>query len=219
MEPAGSVPEGRDYWDRVACEKRFTLPLRVDWLNRHVGPQAHVLDFGCGYGRALEELWRAGYENLTGVDVSSGMLRQCRSRFPVARLVQCDGRCVPARTGSADLVLLIAVLTCITNDEGQRELLKEVRRVLRPGGMLYIGDFLLNKDARNLERYEQLACNGLPYGVFRHPEGVLLRHHRPEWIEDLTSPFQRLESEPYAAVTMNGNSSAAFQYLGRSPRL
>lgn len=216
MEAGGSVPEGTDYWDRVAGEKHFTLPLRMDWLNRHVGPRAHVLDFGCGYGRTLEELGRAGYGHLTGADVSSGMLRQCRSRLPLARLVQCGGRCVPVRTGSADLVLLIAVLTCITNDEEQRKLIVEVRRILRPGGILYVGDFLLNEDARNLERYQQSAGNGLAYGVFQHPEGVLLRHHRPEWIEQLTNPFERLEYEKFEAVTMNGNHAAAFQYLGRN---
>ena len=45
-----------------------------------------------------------------------------------------------------------------------------------------------------------------------------MRHHQQEWIEDLTTTtsFDQLEFETFEATTMNGNKSAAFQYLGRS---
>jgi hypothetical protein len=51
--------------------------------------------------------------------------------------------------------------------------------------------------------------------VFELPEGVTVRHHRREWIEEIMTPFQQLEFELFTVTTMNGNSSAAFQYLGR----
>jgi SAM-dependent methyltransferase len=216
MELAPRTSASAGYWDQVASEKRFTLPLRLDWLSKYLGPQACVLDFGCGYGRTLDELQRAGYGHSTGLDISLGMLREYPARFRSARVAQCDGRGIPCRTASADLVLLIAVLTCIPADTDQRALVHEVQRVLRPGGLMYIGDFLLNDDARNRQRYQDFARRGAPYGVFQHPEGVVLRHHRPEWIEELTGHFQRLEYQTFEAVTMNGNRSAGFQYLGRT---
>jgi hypothetical protein len=45
----------------------------------------------------------------------------------------------------------------------------------------------------------------------------VVRHHRREWIEELTKAFRPLEFEPFTVTTMNGNASAAFQYLGRKP--
>jgi hypothetical protein len=66
-----------------------------------------------------------------------------------------------------------------------------------------------------LERYERDAGQFGVYGVFELPEGVIVRHHRKEWIEPLTRAFTRLAFEHFTATTMNGNPSAAFQYLGR----
>jgi hypothetical protein len=87
--------------------------------------------------------------------------------------------------------------------------------VLRPGGLIYLSDLLLNDDERNRERYKRFAENYKCYGVFELPEGVAVRHHQREWIEELTSSFRQLEYEPFTVTTMNGNTSAAFQYLGR----
>jgi len=215
-------PQGAEaqagYWDRIAAERRFTLPLRADWLAAHLDYRARILDFGCGYGRTLAGLKAAGYENDLGMDFSAGMLRECRAQHPAMRLVQCDGQAIPLRDKCIDLVLLVAVLTCIPADADQCALADEIQRVLHPGGLLYIADFLLNDDARNRERYERGAQEAGVYGVFRHPEGIVLRHHRPEWIAELTRAFRRLECERFEAVTMNGNRSAAFLYLGQSAR-
>jgi SAM-dependent methyltransferase len=63
------------YWNRVAAEKRFSHPLRSDWLGQCLrSPQARILDYGCGYGRSLAELSEAGFQNLVGVDFSEAML-------------------------------------------------------------------------------------------------------------------------------------------------
>ena len=87
--------------------------------------------------------------------------------------------------------------------------------MLRPGGILYVSDLLIDSSLRNLERYERYAGKLGAYGVFELPEGVVVPHHRKEWIEELTCAFALLEFEHFTATTMNGNASAAFQYLGR----
>jgi len=215
-----------NYWDRVAHEKRFSHPLRVEWLERYLkNPRAAILDYGCGYGRTLAELSVAGYENPFGVDFSEAML--ARARVAILRtnelqtnslspgLARNDGHSLPFKNDSFDAVLLFAVLTCIPDNNEQRYLLAEVERVLRPGGLLYVSDVLINNDQRNRERYDRDAERFGCYGVFELPEGVVVRHHEREWIDELTSPFQQLEFEPFTVTTMNGNASAAFQYLGR----
>ena len=47
----------------------------------------------------------------------------------------------------------IAVLTCIAKDDDQKKLMGEVYRVLKPKGVLYMTDFLINEDQRNVDRY------------------------------------------------------------------
>jgi SAM-dependent methyltransferase len=204
------------YWDRVAHEKRFSHPLRLDWLAQYLKkPQAGILDYGCGYGRTLSELSEAGYQNLVGVDFSAAMLARARAEVPHAELIRNDGHSLPFKSDSFDALLLFAVLTCIPDGNEQRFLLAEAQRVLRTGGLLYVSDLLVNNDQRNRERYERNAEKFKCYGVFELLEGVVVRHHQREWIEKLTSPFQQLEHEPFTVTTMNGNQSAAFQYLGR----
>jgi SAM-dependent methyltransferase len=209
------VPLQKDYWDRVAPEKHFSHPLRLEWLPQHLSSQAHILDHGCGYGRLIDQLFGTGYRNVVGMDFSEKMLTECRSRFPNLTLVRNDGRTLPFCDRAFDAVLLFAVLTCIPSDDDQRILLAEVMRVLRPGGIVYISDLLINTDARNVERYERYENEFGVYGVFELPEGVIVRHHREEWIEQLTRAFTRLAFERLSVTTMNGNTSAAFQYLGR----
>jgi SAM-dependent methyltransferase len=216
MDRPRIIPAQVRYWDSVAGEKRFSHPLRVERLTRHAGPRARILDFGCGHGRTLAELLRVGYKNVTGIDFSFRMLKCCRSQLPDVRLVQNDGQTIPLQKHSVDLVLLFAVLTCIPRDGEQRDLLREIIRVLRPGGLLYISDLLVNRDLRNLKRYDRYAGKYGTYGIFELPEGVVVRHHRKEWIEELTGSFSQLEFEPFEVRTMNGNKSAAFQYLCRA---
>jgi SAM-dependent methyltransferase len=213
MQPAFSQIS---YWDRVANEKRFWHPLRLDWLARHSNQQACILDYGCGYGRTLAELWLAGFQNSFGVDFSEAMLARAHAEIPGSRLVRNDGRSLPFKNECFEAVLLFAVLTCVPDSDEQRTLVGEAKRVLRPGGLLYVSDVLVNDDQRNQERYERDFAKYKCYGVFELQEGVVVRHHQSEWIEELLSPFQQLENECFTVTTMNGNKSAAFQYLGRN---
>jgi len=213
---SGTVPIEVRYWDSLGSEKHFFHPLGTAWLTHYANPGSCILDFGCGYGRILGELHKAGFTNVIGIDFSFRMLKRCRSRIPGVRLVQNEGCTIPLQKCSVDLVLLFAVLTCIPQDDQQLDLVHEISRVLRPGGLLYISDLLLNSDLRNLERYDRYAEEYGTYGVFKLPEGVVMRHHSKEWIEMLTGSFHPLEFEAFEATTMNGNKSAAFQYLSRS---
>lgn len=203
------------YWDRVANEKRFSHPLKLDWLTRYLNSQARILDYGCGYGRTLVELSQAGFENLVGVDSSNAMLARAGATVARPALVRNDEHGIPLTNDSFDAALLFAVLTCIPEGDKQQSLMSELERVLRPGGLLYLSDVSINTDQRNRERYQRDAEKFNCYGVFELPEGVVVRHHTREWIAKITSSFQQLEYEAFTVTTMNGNESAAFQYLGR----
>ena len=208
-----------DYWNRVASEKRFSHPLNLEWLRRAPNSTSPlIVDCGCGYGRTLNELKQTGFTNVVGVDFSIAMLSRCRETCTDPLLICNDGRSLPLKSNSIDVVLLFAVLTCIPDSTEQRNQIAEVHRILKPNGLIYISDLLINTDERNRERYEQDAARYNCYGVFELPEGVVVRHHQKEWIDELTSSFEPVEFNRFEVKTMNGNNSAAFQYLGRKTK-
>ena len=205
-----------DYWNTAGTQKAFAHPLNLRRIRQWVSDESTILDYGCGYGRILGELYKEGYENLIGLDFSPAMIAAARAEHPEIQFEVVESAAIPMPDASVDGVLLFSVLTCIPTDEGQRALLKEVHRVLNRGGLLYISDLWLQADERNRERYQRDEQKYGNYGVFDLPEGVTVRHHDPKWIETLTSDFEMVALDELEVVTMNGNPAQAFQWFGLS---
>jgi len=204
------------YWDRVGPSKTFSHQVNVERLRRLLSAESRILDYGCGYGRILGVLQGEGFSNLAGFDPAPAMLAAARRDYPAIAFHDLENPpALPLEGGSADAVLLFSVLTCVPTDAGQIELIGEMNRVLRSGGLLYISDFWLQADDRNLERYARgLERYGL-YGVFDLPEGVTLRHHDRRWIEALTGELEQVALDEVEVTTMNGHSARGFQWFGR----
>jgi len=207
-----------DYWNQVGPTKPCAHPVNIEQLGRWVSPTDRILDYGCGYGRALGFLHVNGYINLIGVDPAPAMIDAARQNFPAISFdVLNDYQRVQLPDASVDGVLLLSVLTCVPTNEGQRAIISEIIRVLRPGGVLYISDMFLQTDSRNVERYVRDEKKYGIYGIFDLSEGVTVRHHTRGWIEVLTKDFDSLELEEISVHTMNGHSAKAFQWFGRKP--
>jgi len=117
-------------WDatRVSFDRLRPLLAALDALP---GPPARVLDLGTGSGavaRLAAELW-AGAE-VTGVDVSEGMLREAKQRASTTRerYVQADAASLPFSDGEFDLVTLNNMIPFFD----------ELARVTAPGGHVAI---------------------------------------------------------------------------------
>jgi len=203
-----------EYWNTTGTQKSFAHPVNLRRVRQWISDEGCILDFGCGYGRVLGELYKEGYDKLIGLDFSPAMIAAARAQYPEIAFEQIESLTIPLPDASVDGVLLFSVLTCIPTDEGQRELLKEVNRVLNRGGLLYISDLWLQTDERNLTRYARDEQKYGIYGVFDLPEGVTVRHHDQEWIETLTSDFTTVALDEIEVVTMNGNPARAFQWFG-----
>lgn len=202
------------YWNSVSETKNFTTPFHAEAFSRLVPKESVILDVGCGYGRTLDELYQLGYRHLTGIDFSQGMIDRGRNAFPYLDLRVKSSEKILYPDNSFDAVILFAVLTCIKDDAEQRELISEIQRVLKPHGVLYVNDFLLNTDERNLSRYRKFSEKYGAYGIFELPEGAILRHHSEDWIHELLSDFQCIDYQRLIFTTMNGNKSNGFYYLG-----
>lgn len=118
---------------------------------------------------------------------------------------------------SFDAVVLLGVFTCIAEDKQQIELIENILKLLKKGGIIYISDFLLNNDERNVNRYNKLQnmYDGYSYGVFELNEGLLFRHHSYEWICKLLSPFKKLYYQEKKYKTLNNHVGNGFVYMGK----
>lgn len=203
-----------EYWNSVSGKKEFTTPFQAEAFSRFVKRESRILDVGCGYGRTLDELYHNGYRNLIGIDFSSGMIERGKQQFPYLDLRVKENDTIALPDGSVDAVILFAVLTCIQTNGEQEQLLREIKRVLKPQGILYVNDFLLNTDERNLSRYEKFKEVYGTYGVFELPEGAVCRHHDEAWIKQLLGDFSELEYSHLTFTTMNGNKSNGFYFIG-----
>ena len=127
-----------------------------------------VLDVGCGAGGMLEPLARFG--EVTGVDTSDELVAFCHKRG-FERVQVGSAYELPAADGSVDLLTLFDTIEHIPDDD---RVLRESRRALAPGGLLFIStpayQFLYaNNDrvAHHERRYtvpalrRQLAAAGL----------------------------------------------------------
>ena len=237
-----------EYWNTEGTQKVFGHPLNLERVSRWLTYESRILDFGCGYGRSLGELFEAGYKNLIGFDFSPAMIASARARFPAIEFHEVDststlrssskrhsssipspsasihafknssapspGGSIPLPDSSIDGALVFSVLTCIPTDDGQRALISELHRVLRPAGLLYISDLWLQSDERNLTRYARDESKYGKYGVFDLPEGVTVRHHDSAWLTTLTSDFEQVALDNIEVLTMNRNPAKAFQWFG-----
>ena len=141
--------EARAYFEAVAgrFEREYALPAgesktRLAAILKELAPGSRVLDLGVGTGRELSALLDAGHQP-TGLDISPSMLARCAARARPVPLVEADIYApLPFPGESFDAVLALhGTLAHPPPDSGTRalgKLVREIERVLRPGGVLVI---------------------------------------------------------------------------------
>ncbi|NML17029.1 class I SAM-dependent methyltransferase [Azohydromonas caseinilytica] len=157
---------------------RYLLPRLLDCAcglapiarqRRKVIPQAagRVLEIGIGTGLNLTFYDRSKVEKVVGVDPAAEMHPLARKRsqqlgLPV-ELLQLSAEELPAESGSFDTVTCTYSLCSITNPS---KALREMRRVLKPGGKLLFAEHGLAPDEpvarwqRRLEPYWSRIAGG-----------------------------------------------------------
>ena len=105
-----------------------------------------LLEIGCGGGGILLEYLAcgAGPGLLHGIDLLPRRVEAAHARLPHLPLACADGRFLPYRRASFDLVMQYTAFTSILDDQIKAAVAREMLRVLRPDGVILWYDFWLN---------------------------------------------------------------------------
>ena len=119
-------------------EGNALLAVEEPWLRELLAdiPPGDAVDVACGTGRLSERLCALGHR-VTGVDPSEAMLAKARAKGLAASFVLGSFDDVPMPDASADLVTSALALTHVTD---LKPAIREVARVVRPGGHVLVSD-------------------------------------------------------------------------------
>ena len=144
---------GLDRWWWRKAARRFR-----DVLAR---PEARIVDICCGTGDMTNALLalrprQTAVQPITGLDFSAGMLSRARTKYARAdaQWIEGDAMHLPFTDGSLDLVTAAFGFRNLSN---YADGLREIARVLRPGGQVGI-----------LECNQPTGLNGLLYNLYFH---------------------------------------------------
>ncbi|WP_030619121.1 class I SAM-dependent methyltransferase [Streptomyces sclerotialus] len=203
-------------WETAGAPTTDSHPFDPAALRAQLAPGARILDHGCGRGRRVAELTALGYA-AEGVDGSRTLVERGRQDHPGLRLTHCAALPLPFEDGRYAAALLFGVLTRVPEDTGQRAVLKELARVVRPGGLLHLSDVPLQTDPRSRARYTAYEDEFGAYGVFRTEDGAVVRHHEPEHLRRLLRMhgFAVAEERTDVVGTLHGHSVRRLQLIAR----
>ena len=210
-EDASRTRESYDELAATYTERIFTelagKPLDRHLLNRlaeDVRGHGLVADLGCGPGHVARYLHDQGVRML-GIDLSPRMIDSARQRSPDIEFRVGDMRALELADGALAGIVAFYSLIHIGEPE-MRATLRELRRVLAPGGLLlvafHIGEETVHRDE-----------------LWGHPVSLDFRFLMPSpmvarLIEAGFVVLERVEREPYPEVE---HPSRRCYLLARSP--
>lgn len=110
--------------------------------------RSKIVDLGCGPATQLAQVARLNPEaRFLGVDMSSAMLSEAEDHIRAERLTNVElahgDICALTKTGpsSVDAVMSTMALHHLPTIETLQQCFSEIRRILKPGGAVYLADF------------------------------------------------------------------------------
>ena len=139
----------RDVFDRPAffeLYERSDTALAVAQANQIIRlldlrTPARILDLPCGYGRHSIELAGRGFR-MTGIDISETQVAKAREKARAAgrraQFIVGDARALPVAGPFDAAINMFLSFGYFATDDENHAMLREIARVLRPGGRLLI---------------------------------------------------------------------------------
>jgi len=205
-----TVQETQASYDRVAVEygERFKDEMDdkpfdrdcLDRLAREVGEVGAICDLGCGPGQIARYLHRKGVKTL-GVDLSPNMIAEAQRLNPEIHFHQGDMLSLPDADNSWGG---IAAFYCIIHIPREQivDALREMKRVLRPGGVLLV-TFHIGAKIEHLDEFFEKTVN-LDFAFYLPTE-------MENWLRDAGFELEEtLVREPNPAVEVETQRAYLF---------
>ena len=147
-----------------------------------------VLEVGCGAGVDLIRFARGG-ARVTGIDVAESAIGLAHENFRQqgldARLLVADGELMPFRDASFDLVYAHGIVQYAAGD---RAVIDECRRVVRPGGQVIVQVYNRISWLNALSKIMRVGLE--------HEDAPVLRKYSPTEFRRLLSGFRTVRVVP-----------------------
>jgi SAM-dependent methyltransferase len=144
------------------------------------------LDWGCGCGRVLRHWHELDQARVHGCDIDPRMIAWCAENLPFAQVrPNTLAPQLPYEDSTFGLVYAFSVMTHLS-EELQHTWLKELDRVLRPGGYIMfstLGEYYASRD-RLSEPEQEAFANGDLVVLYERSAGTSLcsAYHPPEYV-------------------------------------
>ena len=128
-------------------EKEFNVTRVWSWPEvrkfiKSMKKNSNVLDLGCGNGRDIKTLLENNHKPI-GLDSSKKLLNIAKKRYPKAKFIHADMSKIPLKDNSIDYILSIASFHHLKTKKERLSCLKEIKRVLKPNGKLFLSIWAL----------------------------------------------------------------------------
>ena len=160
--------------------------IATQWVIDRLAPGLRVLDLGCGTGVPTAGMLAESGLDVVGIDVSTEMLTLARRNVPTGRFVAMDVLELDTSLGEFDAVCAFFTLLMLRRADIPR-VLRRVRTVLRPGGVVAIGMVEGDLD------YAPLPFLGQDMSVTAYPQADLEAAMRAEGLHVLEVDVEEFE--------------------------
>ena len=160
--------------------------IATQWMIDRLAAGARVLDLGCGTGVPTAGMLAESGMEVIGIDVSTEMLALARRNVPAGRFVAMDVMELDGSLGRFDAVAAFFCLLMLRRADIPR-VLRRVRSVLRPGGLVAIGMVEGDLD------YAPLSFLGQQMSVTAYPQTDLEAAIRAEGLHVLEVDVEEFE--------------------------
>ena len=209
-----------DSWKAVEWKE---IPASLDLFQmifKYVRKDHKILDIGCGFGKTCFELWKKGYKDLFGVDISVNgieyaqkLMYESGMKNPEKRFINGDAQKILFKKSQFDFIITQAFWTSIMPNE-RKTIMKEINRLLKNGGYYYLAQFGQTWDNPEYkERYEDGVEKGYERGTFESIDQksgkikYFAHHYTKEELEELikSADLKIIDYSKEKFTTQSGN--------------